>query len=272
MGRIVLFLFIVLISSCSKEYSEFILRYNKSVYIIPKDTYVNSVEAITWKVGPAFKQRVSKGIRVKVQFPQLEKDHLKHLNREKKINAWLVRVHKSTLRGTKIIGYLYFPLVTPGSRAGDSVRTRQQEFGIFNIYYAAASLSSRFENFYCPAFKHQKVIGSAGLNKRKYSLRKLIVSSSENERVVGRVEKFGYVPSSLNGGMEMKGVYNLDIAFYNSNSNMKKSNYVPLREEIQVAGEYENYITGCTNFKIPPAKFDDGDRLRKFNFGRKKFL
>ena len=257
----VIFLLSIFLMSCQK-YSTYIEDSDQMVSIIPSDTGIKNIDIIDWKVGPGFKQKVSKGVMVKVSFPHLRRDDIIKLNKNKKVDSWLLRVTRISTMKREVIGYLYASMLVPVMRGVVPNTT-----GYFCIYYAAAALSPRFENFHCPAFNHQKVINELSLEKRKFETSKIIISPHDRLGAKGRIHKFGLKPITLNGGMALEGRYTLEIAAYSQNEKSIKSRFVEFPEIIVVKSETDQSIKGCVNFR-PSATKEEEDKIRRFKFGR----
>jgi len=252
-------IFFFLFSFGCRDYSEFKIDEFNRVSIAFDDSGIENVSNIEWKVGPGFKQTVSKGVLVKIRFPLLEKDNITELDK-RNIDSWIVRVSKSNLNSRQVIGYVYIPLRITGTRV---VTQRSQSF--FNIYYAAASPSPRFENFMCPAFGHQKLIENIELEKGNVLNSNLIVSTADSVAISATVEKFGVRPVSFNAGPSLVGEYMIEISAYNAKKQIRMSNFMEVPGVIKIKSETEVPIKGCLNAQIPE-KIDQQDSSR-FKFG-----
>jgi hypothetical protein len=265
MGKLILFMFLLV--SC-KEYSSYERTADGKIYIKASEAGIKSADVIYWKVGPYRKQNVSKGVQFVIDFPYLKDSDLEELIKYKNIDSWLIRVHRSTVVGSRIIGQLFVPLIKPGGGKDSSIRITQMEQGFINIYYAAAALSKRFESLECPAFDHRKIVTGVELDQRNISLQSLMVTPVEYAKVEGRVEEFVYGQSVVNGGMDIAGRYTVDITLYNSREHMKYSSYLELPQAIEIKGERNTILSGCSNSKIPN---NDGnsnsENVQKFKFG-----
>lgn len=240
-------------------------RVDTKVTIAPHKTSIKADEA-KWRVGPLRKQRVSKGIRVKLSFPQLDKKDLKDLISHLGIDSWIVRVKRRTMITNQTLDYFYIPFLVPGRGTSD-LRIKQIPAGFLNIYYSAAAISSRFEKFQCPAFDHRKeitgyeVISVNGQDK-------VIKGSTRNSISFNRkLEPYDYTPFSVNAGKEMNGEYRFEIALFDLKNKLRKSNWFLLPEAVKVTKEKLVALKGCKNFEIPDpdSKIDD---IQDFKFGR----
>ncbi len=266
MGQLSLVLFSLFMLVSCKEYSLYERNQDGKIYIKAHEAGVSSADVIYWKVGPYRKQNVSKGVQFVIDFPYLKDEDLLDLIKYKNIDSWLIRVHRSTQVGSRVIGLLYVPIVQPGIGNDSPIRTTQMERGYISIYYAAAALSKRFENLECPAFDHGKIVTGVELDQRNVSLQSIIVTPVEYAKVEGRVEEFVYGHTVVNGGMDLSGRYTVDIALYNSKEHMKYSSYLELPQAIDIKGERNSVISGCNNSKIPSAQ--DSEKAKPaFKFG-----
>lgn len=257
-------LLFISLSGC-QDYSQFI-QGERGITIIPNRVSISSSEVADWRVGPLRRQEVSKGLKIKLDFPQLEKDHLQKLVETIGIDSWIIRVKRKTLITSETLDTFYVPVLVPG-RGKSDFRIKQVQAGFLNLYYAAAAISSRFERFQCPAFDHDKVITDFEIID-VYGREKAIRASKRNASLVtGKIERYSYRPFPVNVGKDMTGEYHFEIALYNVKEKLRKSNWFELHEAIKVTKEKSVNIKGCKDFKIPKndSKLDD---IRNFKFGR----
>ncbi|GAB4019660.1 MAG: hypothetical protein Fur0010_21880 [Bdellovibrio sp.] len=252
----------LLFFGCEKK-SEYSVK-DGIVTILPTNVGAESAEVIPWTVGILGKVKVAKGINIKVAFPQLEKEAIEDLVKNRGVNSWLIRVRRRHFGRSEILGFLYVPIALPGAN-DSSVRVKQTKGGFFSVYYAAAALSSRFEKFDCPAFDHNLWIDDIEVYNDKSAGNMIATSPSEMEIISAKVEAFSYSPITLNGGKSLTGEYVIDLALYNHQSKRKVSNYLELDQKIKVSTELPVHIEGCAGFKIPQREEDSS---KKFKFGR----
>ncbi|MCK5882315.1 MAG: hypothetical protein KAG61_01395 [Bacteriovoracaceae bacterium] len=274
MGKLtsLLFFTILLTSflSCSKEYSGYKSTGTKSAVISPVHSSIDSAEAIDWTVGTMGKYTVSKGIRLKIHFPALEMESVRDLNKKMKVDSWLVRIHKRSNYGSKILGYFFVPMIAPGSDVySTSFRVRQIEYGVVNIYYAAAGHTPRFENLKCPPFNHQFRIEDKDIVIQKSNkLTKMMVGPSEYSYIRRKIESFGYRPTTINAGMSLIGTYFADVALFDSKNKVKRSSYLQLPESVRVKLERTSPVPGCTDFEVTPRRPGKEKSYKDFRFGK----
>lgn len=242
-----------MITSCTKEYSSYQQdpKYG-SITITPKNSKLTKVKQIVWKVGPLFKQSVSKGFLMELSFPQLENSDFKHLLSSNKINSWLVEIEKETIMGNESIGFVQIPIYATTKRAKTIYNYRQIKSGFIRVLYHAAIPSSRFENFQCPAFGHDYILEGPGMIEKKRPTEKLVVSPVYERELTQTVEPFSLVPIALSGGTTLTGKYIAKIALYDGPNKTIRSNFLQLENEIVINKESHKKITGCENFEIPP--------------------
>lgn len=259
-----LILLILTLSSC-KDISQY-LRKGEKATIVPSGTSIAKGEVVTWKVGLLRRQRVSKGIKVKLNFPQLDKADLEDLISELKIDGWLVRVRQRTLVTSQTLDQFYIPLLIPDLGKSD-LKIKQVESGFVNLYYSAAAISGRFENFQCPAFGHRRKITKFKVIDIKGADRSIRGDKKGGIRFMEKINTYDYKPLSINIGKTMNGEYFFEIALFNKEKKLRKSNWYTLHQAIKVSGEKLVALKGCKNFKIPEvdSKTDD---IRDFQLGR----
>lgn len=258
---------IFLFSSCSRNYSGYRSTGTKTAVITPVLSRIDRVETIDWKVGVVGKGTVSKGIRMKIDFPRLQIGDIEDLVKKVDIDSWLVRVHKQTGYGSDILGHFYIPMIKPGSSTS-SLRVSQMEYGMVNIYYAAASVSPRFENFACPAFNHQLYLDDddVDLEETDY-LTQIMVNPSDSALIQAKLNTFGYQPTTLNAGMSLVGSYFVDVALFDSRAKTRRSSFLRLPQTVRVKLERTHPISGCTDVVVPEKK-EDTRSYHDFKFGQ----
>ncbi len=176
------------------------------------DNYVNEI----WRVGPLKRQKVSKGFRLDITFPYLKRSDLDTLLKEYGVNAWLIKIRKRAYSVNTVLGYLYIPLIIPGIQGKSKYRRHQIKQGAISVYYAAAAISKRFENFICPAFDHNKTLDDVEIDDRTISMDRFFAGRQTDTYVAAKVEKFSYSGNTLNGGQSLEGEYTIQVAMYNS--------------------------------------------------------
>lgn len=259
----ILFGILSLTFSCSKK-SEIKFTEN-AFYINPKETGISGVKIEKWRVGPLRKQELSKGVTAYISFPQLKREDLERLISEFGIDSWLVKVKKRSFSVNTTLGYLYIPLIVPGTQGRNKNRRHQIKKGTFSVYYSAAAISKRFENFECPAFSHDRYVDKVSIDGRAVTLDQLFAGPLEETYIGAKVTEYSYSGNILNGGQSIEGEYTVEIALYNHKDKKKKSNFIELVEAMNITSERRRAISGCEGFQIP-AKEEDVDKMRLFRW------
>ena len=224
---------------------------------------VQELREVSWRVGgEKVKQEVSKGFVASVELPALSKQALALLYQKRQIDAWIVRIDRESFRrGRQFIGHFMVPFRVQ-TRANNTVSS--MAMARFRSYYAAASMSLRFQRFACPAFGHNLKLTSFTVNGPSAARETLVVQ--RKSKVVGRVESAGFVPLDFNGGMSLKGNYLVSIALYNSAAKMLMSEYLPIREVISITGEQPVAVKGCQGVMIPAPEKSQEHSLKDIKF------
>lgn len=256
-------LLITVLLSCQKK-SE-VTYDGERVTIKPTESSIVDIDTLPWKVGMLRNIEISRGVQVTFTFPQLETKDLRYLVDKFGIDSWIVKVKRRGMMRNETIGYLYVPIILPGQK--NAMRINQLKKGSFRILYSASSVSTRFSNLPCPAFKHDYLIEKIGLGDEKPLSTKISVSPVEEERLLVRVEEFNYSNTSLNGGKDLRGDYYVEIGFYNKERKVKLSNFIELNGSAKVVREKSVSISGCENFKIPP-RVEDTNGINRFKWNR----
>ena len=265
MLRLKFIFLLVLLVSCTK-YSTYEKKSSGSIYITPSEFKINEAEDVKWKVGRKKDQLLSKGINVKFTFPLLEKDHLRELLELHDVNAWIIKIVKLGFSRARPIGYMYVPLSVPTPQRKYSYK--QIKTGTFSIVYAAASISTRFEKFPCPAFDHRLIIEDFEIKDKKTFGEKVIsVTPTQQGKINAKISKFSYSTYKINGGTSIKGDYGVEIALFDSIKKRRKSNFVNFPQVVRVLSEKKKSITGCAGYKIPDRPRESGG-VKAFKFGQ----
>lgn len=260
-----IFVTLLITLSCTKK-SEIKFTEN-AFYINPINTGLTDVRVEKWRVGPNRDQEVSKGVTVFVSFPLLERDELERLVTEFGIDSWLIKVKKRSFSVNTTLGYVYIPLIVPGTQGKNKNRRHQIKKGTFSVYYSAAAISKRFENFECPAFNHNRYVEDWTINKRPITLDQIFAGPLEETYIGAKVTEYSYSGNILNGGQSIEGDYTVEIALYNHKEKKKKSNYIELVEVLNISAERQRQISGCEGFQIP-TKEEDVNKMELFRWKR----
>ncbi len=260
-----LFILFVLIG-CSKKATLSKDKFNNYL-ISSNEVFVSDVAIEKWRVGPLRRQKLSKGIRIGVTFPQLDMGDLETLVRETNVDSYILRLKRRGVVGGRVIGHLYVPFLIRKGKTSSSLRSKQMTKGFFFVYYSAAALSARFENMSCPAFNHRYLIKEVELDKHRNQMITFNVSKSSVEKVIARVNPFDY-KTVFNGGPSLVGDYVIEMAFFNYEKKERKSSWIELPERVTVQNEFEQVVKGCASDNLPPPVEDTGDPVKRFKFGQ----
>ena len=259
-------LLLILTFSCT-DYAE-VKKTSAGAFVSPNNLEMKQYTIEKWRVGPLRKQLVSKGIRVDLGFPVLDRDDLDNLLVEYGVNAWLIKVRRRSYSVNSVLGYIYIPLVVPGIQKKSKYRRHQIKQGAFSIYYSAAAISKRFENFECPAFEHNRYLDEVEIDSRDISVDRLFTGRQTDEYVAAKVQKFSYSGNILNGGASLVGEYSVQVAMYNSETKRRKSNFVELKEILRIVDEKTRSLSGCEGFEIPIKDLDEGNKIEQFKWNK----
>ncbi|MCF8060530.1 MAG: hypothetical protein K9K67_14610 [Bacteriovoracaceae bacterium] len=250
--------------SCSKR-AEFKYE-NNTAYIRAKDVGIDSVRVVDWKVGKYGKDTLSRGFRLSFDLPVLEDDDLKTLYKNRGANGWLIRLRRKTGIRNENLGYFAVEVISPKPGSESIYRYSSSKKGSVGVYYAASSVSTRLDQLPCPAFDHRLVIEEADVESSNVGELLWVSSSSESSNVSAKVHLISYSPITVNGGMELKGDYYIDIALYNTSSKERMTSFLQISNFIAVKKEEEVSVKGCSNYIVPNK--GDARGNKKFKFGR----
>ncbi|MBG08298.1 MAG: hypothetical protein CME68_06035 [Halobacteriovoraceae bacterium] len=253
---------------CTDNYIYSPLNSHSFMIELPKGT-IDRVKVIDWKVGRGkYLNKISKGILVSLNIPSISKKDLEDINKKTEVDSWLIRVSKISRTGnTTTLGHITLPLVQKNWRKSSNKKFfRDIKKTGFSIFYSAAAHSSRFEKFSCPAFDHNKIISDFSIEKRKTTpTKKVLVQKGSRYPLTSKSEEIGFF-TRLNGGIDMKGSYTFELAFYNAKRSRRQGSFMPFREFIKIPDEKAVNIKSCAGFK--PTPLTEENKFRQFRFKR----
>ena len=253
---------------CSENYTYYSLNSHSFMIDLPKGT-IDRVKIIDWKVGRGSSlSKISKGILISLNLPSISKNHLKDINEKTEVDSWLIKVSKISRTGNKTtLGHITLPLVQKNWRKLSNKKFfRDIKKTGFSIFYSAAAHSSRFAKFSCPAFDHNKIITDISIEERKASsTKRILVEKGTKYPLTSKSEEIGFF-TRLNGGVEMKGSYTFDLAFYNSKRGRRQGSFIPFKEFVKIPDEKSKHIKSCVGFK--PTPLSEENKFRQFKFKR----
>ena len=221
---------------------------------------------IPWRVGKQGKDILSRGIRFSFDLPMIEDDALELLFKEKGINAWLIKLERKQGLRSETLGYYSMLLVSPDPRSPENLRFNSPRKGSLGVNYAASSISMRLNELPCPALNHRLLIDDYGLKENSVPRQQWVVSGADDYYVPSKVTMISYSPIEVNGGMQLKGEYFVEIAFYNHKLKRRLSPFVALEKVAAIDKEVEVAVKGCENYIVPERGKDDV--IDKFKFKR----
>lgn len=251
--------------SCSKT-ADFKYESN-TAYISTSGVAIDEVREIPWKVGKGARDLVSRGMRFSFELPNIEDQALEVLYSKKGIDSWLIKLSRKQGLRTETLGFYSMMLVSPDPRDSQNLRFSSPKKGSIGINYAASSISMRLNELPCPALNHRYIISSLSLKAQSIKPKQnWVVSGADDIKVNRKVELISYSPVTVNGGMELKGDYSIELAFYNQKSKRRLSSFVELEKVVSLDKEEVVAVEGCENYIVPER--GKGDSIKKFKFGR----
>lgn len=228
---------------------------------------VQSVQHIEWEVGSRGNRRVSKGVEVRISLPQMRSDLAEKILNQYRADSWGVRIVKRSLRRTEHIGDFYVPFIARTESSRIRARSSTPKSVTFQLFYAAAAISSRLEQLECPAMGHRKMIREYRLESNSRE-NKIFLSSFRRNRARGQVFESGFFPVKINGGMALDGEYEIHLSFYDSQNRLYKSDMQPISNNIIIRGEQTVSLPECEGVRPPDRGQESREPFRDFKFGR----
>jgi hypothetical protein len=259
-------IFLILLFGCTK-YSELGKNENGDFFFQTSDIHLKKVKIIPWPVGIKEKDTISKGMSLTITYPKLEKKDLEKLHKNLGLDSWIVRVRKNSTLGSRALGYFYAPIFQPGRFGVKNLRARQIKSSEVLVYYTAAALSDRLQSFPCPVLNHRRKIVDWELSKVSDDPVTLTITPGIGVPIDAKLDPFSYAPQMINGGLELIGRYNLELAAFDHHNKRVISNWVDVPEHFRIDKEDETVLPDCTNWE-PPAKSPDYHDWQRFKWKR----
>lgn len=230
-------LLITLIVSCSKVYD--VEKKNGVYFISDIELEFANPREVLWEVGIKREVTISKGLRISSSIPRIS-DHSKKILRSiSGIDSWLIRLSKKSRDHLVPLDHFHINL--------DNISRNTRNLTI-NLYYHAAAVSKKFRLFHCPAFKHRSRLGDFDIEERENNTRKyLFVRPVDKFR--GRARKMRFAPMVISSGRELKGIYQLDIALYNSKTKMRYGRWLPAKNGLVIERDKIISVPSCIGIK-----------------------
>lgn len=229
-------LLISLFISCSKTQE---LEYGNGLHYIKNLQFeLLKLKEIEWEVGRKKDKTISQGIFFEIEIPKLDNDQIDILHSKYGIDSWLFKVEKQTRRGSQDIGHIEYRLAN-FSNATTSFSVK--------VLYHAASISTDFRRFHCPAFKHRALIKGLSLDSYEKGSRSLYTTS--NKRLKRKTVRPSFTTISFSGGTSLKGKIVTKVAFFNSKRKKIFGNFVASENAIVIPEEEKIDLPSCIGIK-----------------------
>jgi len=234
--RKLLLLFIIL-TACSDRAT--IKSKNGIDFLDPVTLELDKLDEKVWTVGKKRDAEVSMGVNLKVSVPQIDDDGVSYLQRKYGIDTWVYKLTKLTRGSRSPIGFFQYNLHSI-SGVNDYVN--------INIYYHAASVSSDFRRFHCPAFDHRYRLAEFGLTESKEPKRNQIYVRRK-EVLNARIEKVSFAPMIFSAGKSLTGNYKIEVALFNSNEKRIYSQWFSAQNSFIASREVQVDVPSCRGIK-----------------------
>ena len=235
--RCVLLIFIFALSGCTKVYD--VEKKNGIYFLSGIQSEIKEVRHINWKVGLEREIEVSKGVRLAVTVPIISENAKEILYKNKKIDSWIYRFNRKRRGRVEPVAHVYYHF--------NNISTSTKTFSL-NIFYHAASVSSRFRYFHCPAFDHRLYLPDVDLSTRESTLQEDIFVRAM-PKVPSKVHRLGFTPLIFTAGRSMAGEYEVDFALYNSKTKQRFSRWFPVEKKLDLNQEVRRTVASCAGIK-----------------------
>ncbi len=234
-----LFLIVLLALSCMKKSSPLS---KDAVGMRLKDVEMNisHLSEVEWHVGKWKDTILTQSFIFHVEMPKVSEEDLEFLQKEKHVDAWIIRLIVQRRSEKQDLGSLYAQFMgkkfTRGHAGGAPSNVA------LRVYYAAAYASERFRSFKCPAFNHRfritdmKVAGEAS---------PFDITFDQTTSYPEKSQLIELHPSSFNAGNNLVGEYYVEIAPYNSHDKTIHGSFKRLPVWIEVSREEQVSVPTC---------------------------
>ncbi|MCO4754186.1 MAG: hypothetical protein KC478_06875 [Bacteriovoracaceae bacterium] len=230
--RMPIFLILLIFTSCSDHVE---LRSKSGIfYLEDVEVELDELKNVEWRIGKDREAQVSKGLQFKVGVPSLSRESAITLQNKNGIDSWLFKFSKITHGSKRHLGYVMFG-------TGPSVT---QNFTV-HLYYHAASVSSEFRKFKCPAFNHRLKLDDFEMSSTARKRHRNEIFVRPNEHIKGRVTQLSFAPVIFSSGKSMRGSYLVELALYNSKERRTYSDWIPEDGIVKVDSEVMVKVDSC---------------------------
>lgn len=208
---------------------------NNSVIVETAGLGIKSAKLLPWTVGPKAKQKITMGLKVTLDLPELSKSNREYLLKSKRVDSLLVKI-KRMYKGHLIpIGAIIVPL----SKYEDEV--------YFTIVYYAASLRPMFTDYICVPYNLSYLAKDVKVIDRKTGDTKMTIDTAYEEIYKDETVPFTFNNQSFIAGKNLVGEYHFQLAFYNSLEKTIKSSFYSYTQYASVDDEEKVDIVGCNH-------------------------
>jgi hypothetical protein len=218
--------------SCTKR-SEIKSR-NGIDYIEAVELELSSVSEVEWKVGKKRDAIVSMGLNMKVSVPQVADKAVDYLLKKYGIDTWVFKVTQIKRGSQRPIGFFRYDLHSI-SGVNDYVN--------LNLYYHAASVSSDFRRFSCPAFDHRYRLSEYGTTDNTKKTHNLFIR--RGSVLNAKIDQVSFAPMIFSVGKSMKADYKIEAALYSSKDKRLYSSWVMSQNNLIVVNEIMVDVPSC---------------------------
>lgn len=234
--RIILSLLFIF-SACSDRAT---IKSKNGIDFLDKVTLeLDKLDEKVWTVGKKRDAEVSMGVNLKISVPQIDDEGVNYLQRKYGIDTWVYKLTKLTRGSRSPIGFFKYDLRSI-SGVNDYVN--------INIYYHAASVSSDFRRFHCPAFDHRYRLSEFGLTQNKSPKRNQIYVRRK-EVLNAKIEQVSFSPMIFSAGKSLIGNYKIEVALFNSNERRIYSQWFSAENSFVASREVLIDVPSCRGIK-----------------------
>jgi hypothetical protein len=230
---------IILLASCAKEAKISTDSFGLRVSDVHMD--ITQLNEIDWWIGAKRKEdKVTQSISFSIDMPLLPQKELDRLSNERQVDSWLVRVIQVKGSSGQDLGSFMTPFKY--QKRSRSSNSGPNSSAAVKIYYAAAYASERLRSFKCPAFSHDKRIGSMAVKGKDASFE---IAFGQSFPYQEKVQLVQMTPSSFNGGHTLTGQFHFEIAPYDSIGKRLMGTFKRIPRFVEVENEKFVNVPSC---------------------------
>lgn len=262
---ILILLLLLPLLSCSKRVS--IGDSNDQIFISDPYLKIKDYNNYEWELGTTQKAKVTRDIRVILNYPPLGSQNLQKIQKKYPVNSWLLRVKKYVnTQGESLLGYTVIPF-----------NDQDQENFLFLSFSNKISIRIDYDASYptyytskypCPPTSHNKLVKDIFIEENDQITKTQflvypIYGNLIDPRKVAKTSPM--ILAEFNGGNVLTGKYYFDFALFDRKGSIIYTDFIPSENVLVIKKEQEVSYNGCENYSLPSNYQDESFRILNIN-------